>query len=121
MNHRSPRRTGPGGTRSGCTSALLGVGGPDRAEGTLGEYALDAPAEVGAADVADRRPDQLSYGMRKGVALARALAARPRLLLLDEPASGLSEAELADLGDLIRPLAARAPVVLPQHHLHLTM
>ena len=107
--------------RAGFASALFALRRSDRDEAALRELALEALAEVGAADLADRMPWQLSYGMRKRVALARALVARPRLLLLDEPASGLSEAELAELGQFIRGLAARASVVVVEHHMDLMM
>ena len=53
------------------------------------------------ADLADSLPGALPHGSRKRVALARALVAQPRLLLLDEPASGLSENELPELGELM--------------------
>jgi len=107
--------------RAGFASALVGLARSDRDEAALREHALEALHDVGAAGLADRMPDQLSYGMRKRVALARALAARPRLLLLDEPASGLSEAELAELAGLIRNLATRASVVVIEHHMDLMM
>ncbi len=107
--------------RTGFTSALLGLRRSDRDEAALREHAHEALSQVGAADLADRMPDQLSHGMRKRVALARALAARPRLLLLDEPASGLSEAELAELGELISGLAAQASIVVVEHHMDLMM
>jgi branched-chain amino acid transport system ATP-binding protein len=107
--------------RTGFTSALFALRSSDRDERALREYALEALAEVGAADLADRLPDQLSYGMRKRVSLARAIVAQPRLLLLDEPASGLSEAELTELGGFIRTLAARASVVVVEHHMDLMM
>jgi branched-chain amino acid transport system ATP-binding protein len=107
--------------RAGLVSALLGLRRSDRDEAALREHALDALGEVGAADLAERMPGQLSYGMRKRVALARALVAEPRLLLLDEPASGLSETELAELGELIRRLANRASVVVVEHHMDLMM
>jgi branched-chain amino acid transport system ATP-binding protein len=60
-------------------------------------------------------------GLRKRVVFARALAARPRLLLLDEPASGLSEPELAELGGLITDVAADACVVVVEHRIDLMM
>jgi branched-chain amino acid transport system ATP-binding protein len=66
-------------------------------------------------------PETLAYGQRKRVALARALVAHPRLLLLDEPASGLSETELPELGELIRGLAEDACVVVIEHRMDLMM
>jgi branched-chain amino acid transport system ATP-binding protein len=59
--------------------------------------------------------------VRKRVALARALVGHPRLLLLDEPASGLSEKELPELGQLIREFAADASVVVIEHRMDLMM
>ena len=59
--------------------------------------------------------------MRKRVALARALVAKPGLILLDEPASGLDETELAQLGALIRDLAAEGSLMVIEHHMDLMM
>jgi branched-chain amino acid transport system ATP-binding protein len=59
--------------------------------------------------------------MRKRVALARALVAKPSLILLDEPASGLDESELAELGALIRDLATEGSLVVVEHHMDLMM
>jgi branched-chain amino acid transport system ATP-binding protein len=107
--------------RAGFWSALLGLARSDRDERALRERSLTALDRVGAADLAGRLPDQLPYGMRKRVALARALVAEPNVLLLDEPASGLSEAELPELGDLITGLAADASVVVVEHRMDLMM
>ena len=85
----------------------------------LGARALDAvrprrPVDTDAVDEAiellglggraGRRPTELSLGERKLVAVARALAQRPRVLLLDEPAAGLDATESAALGDRLRSL-----------------
>jgi branched-chain amino acid transport system ATP-binding protein len=71
--------------------------------------------------VAQARPGELPFGMRKRVALARALVAKPGLILLDEPASGLDESELAEVGGLIRDLAIEGSLVVVEHHMDLMM
>ena len=107
--------------RAGFWSALLGLPRSDRDERALRQRSLAALDRVGVADEAGRLPDQLAYGLRKRVALARALVTGPRVLLLDEPASGLSEAELPELGDLITELAEDASVVVVEHRMDLMM
>jgi branched-chain amino acid transport system ATP-binding protein len=107
--------------RTGFWPALLGLPWSDGDERRLRERALEALDRVGAADLADRMPDELAYGLRKRVAFARALAVSPRLLLLDEPASGLSEAEMGELGTMISDVAADACVLLIEHRIDLMM
>ena len=107
--------------KAGVWSALFGLPRSDRDERRLRERAMQALAEVGAAELADRMPDTLAYGLRKRVALARALVARPKLLLLDEPASGFPENELPELGELIKKMAAEAGVVVIEHRMDLVM
>jgi branched-chain amino acid transport system ATP-binding protein len=107
--------------RAGFWPALLGLARSDRDERALRQRSLAALDRMGIAAHAGQLPDQLAYGLRKRVALARALVAGPRVLLLDEPASGLSEAELPELGDLITQLAADATVVVVEHRMDLMM
>jgi branched-chain amino acid transport system ATP-binding protein len=113
-----------GGTihaRAGFWSGLFGLPRSDRDERQLRKLAVEALDRVGAADLADAAPGTLAYGLRKRVALARALIARPRLLLLDEPASGLSESELPEVGDLISRLTDDMSVVVIEHRMDLMM
>jgi len=107
--------------RAGFWSGLFGLPRSDRDERQLRQFAVEALDRVGAADLADAMPGTLAYGLRKRVALARALVARPRLLLLDEPASGLSESELPELGGLISRLTDDASVVVIEHRMDLMM
>jgi branched-chain amino acid transport system ATP-binding protein len=107
--------------RAGVLSALLGLPRSDGDERRLRQRALDALAELGVADVADRLPGTLPFGVQKRVALARALVAEPELLLLDEPAGGLSAAELEELGRRVRSLRGRMSVLLVEHHMDLVM
>ena len=85
------------------------------------ERAKAALDRVGMADRADEMPSMLAHGPRKRVAMARALVAEPRLLLLDEPASGLNESELPGLGELITDLAGQTSVVVIEHRMDLMM
>jgi len=77
---------------------------------------------VGLVDVADRTAGDLPTGQARLVEIARALATEPRLLLLDEPASGLDEAETRRLGELLRSLAEDGlGVLVVEHDMDLVM
>jgi branched-chain amino acid transport system ATP-binding protein len=77
---------------------------------------------VGIADMADERVDTLSTGSARLVELARALAAQPRLLLLDEPGSGLDSQESQVFGDLLLDLAKQGlSILLVEHDVDLVM
>ena len=96
--------------RAGFWSGLFGLPWSDRDERRLREQALQALRPGRRRRTwPSSMPDTLAYGLRKRVALARALVAQPRLLLLDEPASGLSENELPELGELITELRRARP------------
>jgi len=86
-------------------------------------WAHEALEEVGEADVARRPAAGLPFGTLKRVELARALAADPRLLLLDEPAGGLSHEEVGALGELIRKIRKDhdLTILLVEHHMNLVM
>jgi branched-chain amino acid transport system ATP-binding protein len=76
----------------------------------------------GLRDVADRRPTELSHGRRKLVGVARALARRPKLVLLDEPAAGLDTDESLELGRRLRTLPeAGVSVLLVDHDMGLVL
>jgi branched-chain amino acid transport system ATP-binding protein len=107
--------------RGRLASALLGLPDADRDERALRERAMNALERLGCADVADRRPTSLPYPLQKRVALARALAAEPELLLLDEPAGGLGGDDMDDLAALIRELRGQCAVMLVEHHMDLVM
>jgi ABC-type branched-subunit amino acid transport system ATPase component len=81
------------------------------------EEGLTALGVVGLAHLADREAGELSLGTRRLVEVARSLCAHPGLILLDEPASGLSEDEINRLGKVIQAAsAAGATVILVEHN-----
>jgi branched-chain amino acid transport system ATP-binding protein len=104
---------------TGFASALFGLPRADRDERRLRADAMAALDRCGVAGYAHAHPGGLPYADRKRVALARALVARPRLLLLDEPAGGLGTEEIRGLADLIRDLDCE--VLLVEHHMDLVM
>ncbi|HZO37320.1 MAG TPA: ATP-binding cassette domain-containing protein, partial [Solirubrobacteraceae bacterium] len=72
---------------------------------TLPAVTLAAVQDFGLAPILHKKPDEISYGQRRLVAVARAVAAQPSVLLLDEPVSGLTEHESAEFAHLVRRLA----------------
>ncbi|MEU8184268.1 ABC transporter ATP-binding protein [Micromonospora sp. NPDC049044] len=75
--------------------------------------------QLGLADVAAVPAGHLAHGQRRQLEIAMALAGRPRLLLLDEPAAGLSAAEVGRLVELLRALPREVAVLLVDHRLDL--
>ena len=89
---------------------------PSRPRG-LSDTAAAIASALDLADDLERTPDQLSFGRRRLVAIARAVAARPSVLLLDEPAAGLGPADTRELALLLRRLADEMglAIILVEH------
>ena len=87
-----------------------------REERGLRDRALETMDLLGIAPFADIEATSLSYGQQRIVELARALAAEPEMLLLDEPAAGLNMRETADMAKLITMVRARGVTVLIVEH-----
>ena len=97
----------------------ISVGGEAQAR----EEAMATLESLGLAHTAARAATAMPFGTLKRIELARALAARPRLLLLDEPAGGLNHEEVSELGELIRRLRTEheLTILLVEHHMNLVM
>jgi ABC-type branched-subunit amino acid transport system ATPase component len=87
------------------------------------DRALEILDFLGLGQYAELPAGDLSFGIQKRVELARALVANPRLILLDEPAGGLSHMELEQLGSVIRRIRddLRMTVLVVEHHMELIM
>ena len=103
--------------------ALLGLWTSDRDERALRERARASLSRLDCTGIEDRLPGTLPFAVQKRVALARALACEPELLLLDEPAGGLNHEEVEDLVGLIRRLRdeRELTILLVEHHMRLVM
>jgi branched-chain amino acid transport system ATP-binding protein len=95
----------------------------EREEQITHDKALELLRLLQLEPVAQSRVADLPFGTQKRVELARALASEPKLLLLDEPASGLNHEEVGSLGKLIRDIRDRLKltVLLVEHHMSLVM
>ncbi len=88
----------------------------------LREQAAELMRFVGLGDYLDAHADSLPYGALKRLEIARALAMKPRLIFLDEPAAGLNASETAAVIELVRKVAATGvTVVLVEHDMKMVM
>ena len=109
-------------TRTGLFEAALALPAAAREDRRVAEAALGALALVGLRDRADDRAQDLPVGQQRLLEIARALAARPELLLLDEPTAGLSAGEARALLALIRRLRADGlTFVIIEHNMDIVM
>ena len=109
--------------KANFATASLRLPGVRREERTLAAEADEILERLDLKEVADHPAAGLPYGTLKRVELARALCARPRLLMLDEPASGLSHTEVEKLGELLVKLRADfdLTILLVEHHMGMVM
>jgi branched-chain amino acid transport system ATP-binding protein len=109
--------------RGGFFANALRVPYAVRSDRAAREHARALLAELALERHADTPVARLPFGTQKRVELARALAAEPKLLLLDEPASGLNHEEVGAIGALIRRLRERfsLTILLVEHHMQLLM
>jgi branched-chain amino acid transport system ATP-binding protein len=110
-------------TGSGFAANALRLPRVGREERASNDKARELLAFLELEAIAGLRVADLPFGTQKRVELARALASQPKLLLLDEPASGLNHEEVGALGALIREIRDRlgVTVLLVEHHMSLVM
>jgi branched-chain amino acid transport system ATP-binding protein len=110
-------------TRSDWLQASVPLPGALRAEADSRKRALAIIDFVGLGDLADRPVAALPFGIQKRVELARALVSKPRLLLLDEPAGGISHEEVDATARLLRRVHSELGVtmLLVEHHMAFVM
>lgn len=105
--------------RPGVFKTWLGSGAAERKQRDRARAWLDF---FGLSSCESRRPGSLAFGQQRYVELARAMMLEPRILLLDEPASGLNEAEVLVFGDMLRKLCRQGTtIVLIEHDMKLVM
>jgi branched-chain amino acid transport system ATP-binding protein len=109
-------------TRCGIWGSIFRFPWVRREERQARENAMELLEFVGIDAYADQKSGDLPFGWQRLLELARALAAQPRLLLLDEPAAGLNITETAQLGQLIQRIREQGiTVLLVEHDMSLTM
>ncbi|HYM96292.1 MAG TPA: ATP-binding cassette domain-containing protein, partial [Candidatus Sulfotelmatobacter sp.] len=110
-------------TTSGWLQASVPLHGALRAAAAARRRAMEMIDFVGLAPVAMRPVAMLPFGTQKRVELARALVSKPRLLLLDEPAGGISHQEVDAMANLLRKVHTELAVtmLLVEHHMTFVM
>ena len=108
--------------RTGILGAIMRLPNYRREEEKHRQAALALLDYVGLSDYAFEKAKSLPFGFQRKLEIARALAVRPKMLLLDEPAAGLTQTEIDDLRDLIIQLSEHGiTIVVVEHHMELVM
>lgn len=108
--------------RAGFLAALFRLPSSVKEHQTTLKRALEYLDQVGLSSAAHERADLLPFGRQRLLELARALALQPKLLLLDEPASGLNDRDTENLAELIRTFPSMGiTVLLVEHNMRLVM
>ena len=124
LSARDNVAVGVAGPRLGTVlGALAGTPGARSREAAIQARAQALLEALGLGDVADEPAEALAAGLRRKLEIARALATGPLLLMLDEPAAGLSPAEIAALDEQLTALRQQGgpAVILVEHHMDLVM
>ena len=109
--------------RTGLVAGAVWFGRARREEVVHRRQCAEIVDFLGLGSYVGRPVGLLPYGVQKRVELGRALAAEPRLLLLDEPVAGMSRGEREEMGGILRDIRAQLAVtmLLVEHHMHLVM
>ncbi|HEV2056041.1 MAG TPA: branched-chain amino acid ABC transporter ATP-binding protein/permease [Methylomirabilota bacterium] len=124
LSARENVAVGVAGPRLGAVlGALAGTPGARAREAAIQARAQALLEALGLADVAEEPAEALAAGLRRKLEIARALATGPLLLMLDEPAAGLSPAEITALDEQLTTLRQQGgpAVILVEHHMDLVM
>jgi ABC-type branched-subunit amino acid transport system ATPase component len=106
----------------GLISSSLGIGKSKKNEKEMLERAYKIMEFVNIVQLANTPIAELAFGNQRLVELGRALAAKPKLLILDEPAAGLNDIETAEFSELIKKINQMGiTVLLVEHHMGLVM
>jgi len=109
--------------KTGLLGSLLHTASMKKEEAEAVEEAHKLLQYVGLDDVADHLATELPYGKQRKLEIARAMAAHPQIILLDEPAAGMNDSETAALIDLIRGIRDQfgITIILIEHDMNLVM
>lgn len=109
--------------KSNFLKAMIGLPSHTAEEKRIRKESMDHLVECGLADVAEERAQNLPYGKQRLLEIARALATRPDLLLLDEPAAGMNPMEKIELAQFVREIRDRhkIAVLLIEHDMKFVM
>ncbi len=104
-------------------SAMLGLPYTKRRDQAIREEAMEYLHELGIEEYAAHQAGALSYGLQRRLEIARALAARPKMLLLDEPAAGMNTNECAELIAMLNGIHQKhnLAIVLIEHHVDVVL